>query len=218
MFAKDLLLILIHGILPEIEQYTLSLDQMYMHHRRLMDLTEAGKIEKSSEIANEISKILRTKLGVWRLGLQNAYTREMLLKFSLWLLQLVNHIDNTIPDLIYILPDYLVAIPFEILRMLKRESCLIVSSGMTLCTVPAGPFAESRANIARANQDALESYKALLNEEMRHINANARRDTENRFYIEMVAFIAKHFIDDRIANPDLKEHYLIRVNTLLQHN
>lgn len=25
-------------------------------------------------------------------------------------------------------------------------------------------------------------------------------------------------MDDRIANPDLKEHYLVRLNTLLQHN
>lgn len=40
LFAKDLLLILIHGILPEIEAYTLSLDQIYMHHRKLMDLTQ----------------------------------------------------------------------------------------------------------------------------------------------------------------------------------
>jgi hypothetical protein len=38
-------------------------------------------------------KILRTKLCRWRLTLQNANTREMLLKYSLWLLQLVNHID-----------------------------------------------------------------------------------------------------------------------------
>lgn len=31
-------------------------------------------------------------------------------------------------------------------------------------------------------------------------------------------FISKHFIDDRIANPDLKEIYLVRLNILLQHN
>ena len=44
------------------------------------------------------------------------------------------------------------------------------------------------------------------------------KDLENKFYTEMVTFISRHFIDDRIANPDLKEHYLIRVNMLLQHN
>lgn len=122
LFAKDLLLILINGILPEIEQYTLALDSMYMHHRGLMDLTAQGKIEKSSEICHEMHKIVRTKLCRWRLTLQNSNTREMLLKYSLWLLQLVNHIDSLYPDLIYILPDYLISIPFELLRMLKRES------------------------------------------------------------------------------------------------
>lgn len=156
LFAKDLLLILIHGILPEIEQYTLALDSMYMHHRRLMDLTAAGKIEKSSEICHEMHKILRTKLCRWRLTLQNANTREMLLKYSLWLLQLVNHIDSLYPDLIYILPDYLISIPFELLRMLKRESQLIVASGMPICTAPTGPGANARLGLAAANAAALE--------------------------------------------------------------
>lgn len=66
LYAKDLLLIFIYGILPELEKYTLQLDQMYLQHRKLLDLTEQGKIEKSSEICNEMSKIVRTKLSHWR--------------------------------------------------------------------------------------------------------------------------------------------------------
>jgi len=31
----------------------------------------------------------------------------------------------------------------------------------------------------------------------------------------MVQFVARHFIDDRIANPDLKDAYLVRLNVLL---
>ena len=122
LYAKDLLLIAINGILPEMEQYTMSLDQMYMNHRKYLDLTKQGRIEKSSEIFNEMSKILRTKLQGWRLCLQNKNTRDKLMKFSIWLLQLVNYIDQESPDLIYILPDYLIQIPFELLRMMKRES------------------------------------------------------------------------------------------------
>lgn len=38
------------------------------------------------------------------------------------------------------------------------------------------------------------------------------------FYPEMVKFISRHFIDDRIAHPDLKEVYLVRLNVLLQYN
>lgn len=35
------------------------------------------------------------------------------------------------------------------------------------------------------------------------------------FFSELVTFISRHFIDDRIANPDLKEIYLVRMNVLL---
>lgn len=66
LYAKDLLLLFIYGILPELEKYTLSLDQMYLNHRKLLDLTDRGKIEKSSEICNEMHKIVRTKLSLWR--------------------------------------------------------------------------------------------------------------------------------------------------------
>ena len=62
LYTKDLLLIFIYGILPEIEKYTLSLDLLYMNHRKLLDLTSQGKIEKSSEICNEMHKIVRSKL------------------------------------------------------------------------------------------------------------------------------------------------------------
>lgn len=143
LYAKDLLLIAINGILPEMEQYTMSLDQMYMNHRKYLDLTKQGRIEKSSEIFNDMSKILRTKLQSWRLCLQNKNTRDKLMKFSIWLLQLVNYIDSESPDLIYILPDYLIQIPFELLRMMKRESQLIVPTGVPICNKITGPGSEN---------------------------------------------------------------------------
>jgi hypothetical protein len=43
-------------------------------------------------------------------------------------------------------------------------------------------------------------------------------DQQEGFYSELVTIISRHFIDDRIANPDLKEIYLVRLNILLQHN
>jgi hypothetical protein len=52
----------------------------------MMDLTAKGKIEKSSEICNEMHKIVRTKLSLWRFAFQNDFTREMMIKFSIWLL------------------------------------------------------------------------------------------------------------------------------------
>ena len=133
LYAKDLLLLFIYGILPELEKYTLSLDQMYLNHRKLLDLTDHGKIEKSSEICNEMLKIVRTKLSHWRFVFQNEFIRDMMIKYSVWLMQLVNYIDQASPDLVYMLPDHVIQIPFEVLRTVKRESILIVPSGMPVC-------------------------------------------------------------------------------------
>lgn len=93
LFAKDLLLLFISGILPELEKYTLALDQMYLSHRKLLDLTTKGKIEKSSEICNEMHRIVRIKLSQWRFTFQNDFVRDMMIRYSTWLLQLVNYID-----------------------------------------------------------------------------------------------------------------------------
>jgi hypothetical protein len=106
---------------------------MYLSHRKMLDLTAKGKIEKSSEICNEMHKIVRTKLSLWRFAFQNEFTREMMIKFSIWLLKLINYLDQAFPDLVYMLPDHIIQIPFEVLRMIKRESQLIVPSGMPIC-------------------------------------------------------------------------------------
>ena len=138
LFAKDLLLLFISGILPELEKYTLALDQMYLSHRKLLDLTTKGKIEKSSEICNEMHRIVRIKLSQWRFTFQNEFVRDMMIRYSTWLLQLVNYIDQAFPDLVYMLPDHVIQIPFEVLRMIKRESQLISPQGMPVCEANSG--------------------------------------------------------------------------------
>ena len=55
-----------------------------------------------------MNKIVRTKLHHFRFVFQNELTRDMLIKFSVWLLQLVNYIDQSSPDLVYLLPDSVV--------------------------------------------------------------------------------------------------------------
>lgn len=55
-----------------------------------------------------MQKIIQSKLSVWRLVYQNERVRDSLIRFSVWILQLLNHIDETNPDIVYILPDYLI--------------------------------------------------------------------------------------------------------------
>lgn len=62
--------------------------------------------------------------------------RNSMVKFSTWLLNLANFIDQKHPDLIYLMPDELIQIPFEVLRLLKRESQTVVGSGLPICTSP----------------------------------------------------------------------------------
>jgi hypothetical protein len=86
--------------------------------------------------------------------------------------------------------------------MIKRESSMIVSTGIPLCTVSNG--------YSKSDPKLIEYLLKLS------VNNSDKEDPI--FYQELVKFISRHFIDDRIANPDLKEIYLVRMNILLQHN
>lgn len=55
--------------------------------------------------------------------------------------------------------------------------------------------------------------QGLINQDL--IRSPQEKEQEERFFRELVTFISKHHIDDRIANPDLKEMYLVRLNVLL---
>lgn len=48
------------------------------------------------------------------------HNRVQLHKFAYWLLRVFNMIDNKHPDVIYILPEAFVEIPFDIFRAFKR--------------------------------------------------------------------------------------------------
>lgn len=46
--------------------------------------------------------------------------RISLHKFAFWLSKALNHIDKEYPDIIYILPEEFIQIPFDIFRAWKR--------------------------------------------------------------------------------------------------
>jgi len=125
-----------------------------------------------------------------------------MVKFSVWLLQLVNYIDQAFPDLVYMLPDHVIQIPFEVLRMIKRESQIIIGSGMPICLPNYGQ------GISAEQEKLFQGY----------ILEDQQSPLQQTFYQEIVTFLSRHFIDDRIANPDLKEIYLVRLNILFQYN
>ena len=54
--------------------------------------------------------------------------RVNLHKFAYWLTRTLNHIDATYPDVIYILPEEFVQIPFDIFRACKRGNIPLYES------------------------------------------------------------------------------------------
>jgi hypothetical protein len=127
----------------------------------------------------------------------------------------VNYIDQAFPDLVYLLPDHVIAIPFEVLRMLKRESELISPDGMPVNAVNSSSTQRHQMNI----ENVYSKLQSALGTDQLGQRLNSRqREMYDTFNKELVTFISRHFLDDRIANPDLKEMYLVRMNILLQHN
>lgn len=101
----------------------------------------------------------------------------------------VNNLDNPNSKicrgqegLIYLLPELLARIPFEIFRIFLR-----------------------------AKTDLYENQK----EKLTQLYTGCLKKTT--YKDELCSFIAKHFFDTKIANPDLKELMIIRLNMMLQH-
>ena len=100
-------------------------------------------------------------------------------------MRVINRIDQEAPELLYLLPESIVEIPFEIFRGYKRSNT---------------PTYESE-----------EGRKAYGTQECSRVLA---QDKTSLTY-ELVKFVSRHFIDSKIPNPDLKEVYLTRLNFLL---
>jgi len=97
----------------------------------------------------------------------------------------LNHIDIKYPDVIYILPENFVEIPFELFRAAKRGNI---------------PLYDSEEERLTYKEEYLET---------------SRLDPTSSLTYELVKFISRHFFDAKIANPDLKEVYLTRLNILM---
>jgi len=82
--------------------------------------------------------------------------------------------------------------------MLKRESEVVSTEGMPLSALSNG-----------------QQLIFLVGSDPAGKLLGRRKETYDNFCSELVTFISRHFSDDRIANPDLKETYLVRLNVLL---
>jgi hypothetical protein len=95
---------------------------------------------------------------------------------------------------------------------------------MPVCEANSGE--SQRSNIDGRDQQNVDDQNVMIGNRIMNQNRdieqlvlnNKEKNRDDIFFAELVTFISRHFIDDRIANPDLKEIYLVRMNVLLQHN
>lgn len=91
----------------------------------------------------------------------------------------------------YILPEIFVQIPFEIFRTFKRAK-------ISLYETP-----EEQKGMFRKEYEEI-----YFTEEIKNTSLS----------LELIKYISRHFYDSKIANPDMKEIYLTRLNVMLQYD
>jgi hypothetical protein len=150
-------------------------------------MTEQGRQAQGKPLVDEI-KVLKRQLTPFEIKLfSNNTIRGGIYQIAFFLIRVINKIDDEAPEFIYLLPEAIMEIPFEVFRGYRRSQT---------------PLYESE-----------EGKKLYGAETCAHILGH---QTETSLTFELVKFISKHFIDPKIPNPDLKEVYLTRLNFLLQ--
>jgi len=173
------------GVMPLMQQYIRLLEKIYINNRTLQDMTEQGRQTQGKPLVDEI-KALKRQLTPYEVKLfSNSTIRAAIYQIAFFLVRIINKIDEEEPELLYLLPEAIVEIPFEIFRGYRRSQT---------------PMYESEEG---RKLYGVEECSKILGQDQTSLT------------FELVKFITRHFIDPRIPNPDLKEVYLTRLNFLL---
>lgn len=119
--AKNLTLIFTFGVVQEVSQFIRFNEKIYVNSRLYADLNEKGREEIGKHYIEEMRQAARV-LPQYQVMFEVPSNRVQIHKFAWWLIRVLNHIDIKHPDIIYILPESFVEIPFEIFRSFKRGS------------------------------------------------------------------------------------------------
>ena len=118
-FTKNLILIFTFGVIQEVSQFVKLIEKIYVNSRLLEDLTPLGKSRIGNTYMNEIFMATK-RLPQYQIMFQSNSNRIQIHKFSLWLIRLVNYVDENYNDVVHIMPESFIEIPFEIFRAFKR--------------------------------------------------------------------------------------------------
>jgi len=84
-------------------------------------MTEQGRQSQGKPLVDEI-KTLKKQLTPYEIKLfSNRTIRSAIYKIAFFLVRIINKIDEEAPELLYLLPEAIVEIPFEIFRGYRRS-------------------------------------------------------------------------------------------------
>jgi len=164
--------------------YIKACERIYVNSRKFEDLTEKGRQKNGARLVEEMIASAKALPQIHML-LNVRSNRIEIHKFAFWITRLINHIDEVQPEILYLLPESFLEIPFEFFRAAFRGGI---------------PLYDSAEEQLRLKDEYDEVYQ----------------NTSSSFSKELIKFISKHFFDPKIANPDLKDIYLTRLNIIMQ--
>lgn len=110
------------SVMPFMREFVKLLEKIYLNNRTLQDMIDdPSNAEPKKIIMNENAQSKRGMSQYLALLFSpGSLNRPCIYQFARWSASLFNLIDSEQPDILYILPEAFVEIPFEIFRMLKR--------------------------------------------------------------------------------------------------
>lgn len=179
-----------NGLLDQISNYQSILEKVYIKHRALedLDLKYHQNHQMASQFLDEIKQLCEAQHS-YRLLFLNQHGRDSFNRFSTWLMAVINNLDNPASKICKGQDGLVIMLP-ELLPKIPFEIFRI--------------FLRARVDLQEDQKDKLSQlYQGCL--------------SQSTFKSELCKFIAKNFFNAKIANPDLKELMIIRLNMMLQH-
>lgn len=111
------------SVMPFMVEYVKLLEKIYINNRSMQDMIE-------DQQNNELKKQMMSENALHKRAMipyqavlfsPCSLNRACIYQFARWTVSLFNRIDTEKPEILYILPETFVEIPFEVFRAFKRS-------------------------------------------------------------------------------------------------
>jgi hypothetical protein len=122
VLGKAAIYLFMFSMMPFMRENVKILEKIYLNNRTLQDMIDdPSNAEAKKVIINENAQNKRAMSQyIALLFSHGSLNRPCIYQFARWSACLFNRIDSEQPEILYILPEAFVEIPFEVFRALKR--------------------------------------------------------------------------------------------------